>query len=186
MGAQHEAGLGGLDEEGVLHLAGRVVGSEVQRVEVQPLGFDLGAFGDLPAVADEVVGDALLDELQRMAGTASAARRGQGDVDRLGDEHLGVALLFERGQACVVSLLHLSAGLADELSGSCLLGLVERADLPVRQRQRRFVAHVGQAGGLELIEVRGGIERRQRGLNGGDDGGLIARFDWRRHLPSFC
>ena len=52
--AQHHAGprrmpVGPGHEDGVLHLARRVVGREVQRVEVEPLGLDLGPLGDLVA-----------------------------------------------------------------------------------------------------------------------------------------
>ena len=59
VGAHHAGRLGRVDEEGVLHLPRRVVGVEVQRVEVEPLGLELGPLGDLPAHADEDVGDPL-------------------------------------------------------------------------------------------------------------------------------
>lgn len=50
-----KVGFRGLHEEGVLHFAGRVVRFEVQCVEVEPLGFHLGAFGNFPAHSDEDV-----------------------------------------------------------------------------------------------------------------------------------
>ena len=40
-----------LDEEGVLHVAGRVVGSEVQRTEYVPVVLNLGTIGDGKAQA---------------------------------------------------------------------------------------------------------------------------------------
>src|SRR5665647_349681 len=46
---------------------GRVVGAEVERVEVEPFGLDLGTLGDLPAHGHEDVADALGDELERDA-----------------------------------------------------------------------------------------------------------------------
>ena len=76
--AQHQARLGRVDEERVLHLPRRVVGAEVQGVEVEPLGLELGPLGDLVAHRDEDVGDALLQ-----GGAAGAGRRaaaGEGSV----------------------------------------------------------------------------------------------------------
>ena len=63
------------DEEGVLHRARRVVRREVQRVEVEPLGLDLGALGHLPAHRDEDVLDALLQGGERVARTGADAGR---------------------------------------------------------------------------------------------------------------
>ena len=41
----HAAGLAEVDVERVLHRAGRVAGREVERLEVVPVGLDLGALG---------------------------------------------------------------------------------------------------------------------------------------------
>ncbi len=88
VGAQQQVGLGRVHEEGVLHFAGRVVRLEVQGVEVEPLGLDLGALGDLPAHADEDVPDAVLQQGQRMPGTGVSATAAR-DVHRLRDELRG-------------------------------------------------------------------------------------------------
>ena len=48
--AQHQTGLRWVDVEGVLHLAGRMVGVEVERVEVEPFGLDLRSLGDLQPI----------------------------------------------------------------------------------------------------------------------------------------
>ena len=48
-------------------------GRHVERVEVEPLGLDLGALGDLVAHRDEDVGDPLLQGGQRVPGAARAA-----------------------------------------------------------------------------------------------------------------
>ena len=92
--------LGRVDEERVLHLPRRVVGVEVQRVEVEPLGLDLGALGDLPAHADEQVGDALAAAARSDAGAPSGRAAGrQRDVDGLLGEDALVALGLELGLA---------------------------------------------------------------------------------------
>ena len=60
-------------EERVLHLPGRMVGREVQRVEVVPLGLDLGALGDLVAHPDEHVGQPVGQGGDRMPGAGADA-----------------------------------------------------------------------------------------------------------------
>ena len=88
------------DEEGVLHLAGRVVGREVQGVEVEPLGLDLGALGDLVAHGDEDVGDAAPPSV--VSGCRAPRGRavlGQRDVDGLLDQDPRVALGLQLGLA---------------------------------------------------------------------------------------
>ena len=74
VGAQHDAGVLGLEEERVLHRCGPGGPAEVERVEVEPLGLDLGALGDLPAHRHEDVVDPLHQGGQRVPG----APRGRG------------------------------------------------------------------------------------------------------------
>src|SRR6266545_3754081 len=64
MGTQHQIRL--VDVEGVHHGARRMVGCDVQRVEVEPFELDLGPLGDLVAHADEQVADALHQRGQRV------------------------------------------------------------------------------------------------------------------------
>ena len=59
-------GLIALDIEGVLHLAGGMVGAEVQGVEVVPLGFHFRACGNLPTHGNEEVLDIFHKPGQRM------------------------------------------------------------------------------------------------------------------------
>ena len=73
VGAQHAGPGRRLDVERVLHGAGRVVLAEVERVEVEPLGLDLGTLGDLVAHRDEHVGDPV-----GQAWSAGAGRRAGG------------------------------------------------------------------------------------------------------------
>ena len=54
--------------------ARRVILVEVERVEVEPLVLELGAFRDLPAHADEDVADLLLQEGERMPRAGASAR----------------------------------------------------------------------------------------------------------------
>ena len=57
----------------VIDPAGRVVGTEVERVEVEPLGLHHGPLGNLPAHRHEHVGDPLRQHGERVPGTARAA-----------------------------------------------------------------------------------------------------------------
>ena len=64
--AQHDVGVL-LDEEGVLHVAGRMVGCEVHRAEHVPVVLNLRTVGQREAQAGEDVDDFLLDDGQRVA-----------------------------------------------------------------------------------------------------------------------
>ena len=99
VGAQHEVVLGRVGPEGVLHRARGVVGAEVERVEVEPLGLDARALGDLPAHRHEDVGDPLGQRRDRVPGAARPAVPGQGDVDDLLDQHPLLGLGLELGLA---------------------------------------------------------------------------------------
>ena len=152
--------VGRLDPEGVLHGAGRVVGTEVEGVEVEPLGLDDRALGDLPAHGDEEVGDQLGLQRDRVPAAASATAVGrEGDVDGLLDQHPLLVLSLEHGLACSQGLVDGAAGLTDALPG-VLAGLGrQRADLPVGQGQRRAVAGVVEPDLLERVEVGGSGDR---------------------------
>ena len=160
LGAQHEVVLGRLGPEGVLHRARRVVGAEVERVEVEPLGLDERALGDLPAHRDEDVGDPLGEHRDRVPGSGDLAVPGKGDVDGLLDEHPLLGLDLELGLTLGQCLVDGAPGLADPLAGVLARLGRQRADLPVGQRQRRTVAGVLGAHPLEL--ARGPSRRRSR------------------------
>ena len=66
-----------------------------ERVEVVPLGLDLGALGDLVAHRHEHVGELVGEHAHRVAGALRRAVVRQGDVDALGDQHLLVALTLK-------------------------------------------------------------------------------------------
>ena len=164
LGAQHDVVLGRLGPEGVLHGARRVVGPEVERVEVEPLGLDDRALGHLVAHGHEEVGDELGLQGQRVPAAAAAAGRRQGDVDGLLDQHPLLVLRLEHGLAGGDGLVDGSAGLADALAG--LLARLRRqgADLAVGEGEGRTVAGVVEPDLLEGVEVGGGRDRGQRRL----------------------
>jgi hypothetical protein len=67
-----------------------VIRDHVERFEVEPVVFDLGAFGDLVAHGDEDVDEPVGEHRDRVAGAGAAAVDRQRDVDPLLDEHSGV------------------------------------------------------------------------------------------------
>ena len=74
-----------LEEEGVVHLAGRMTFGEVQRGEIVIVGLDIRTFGDREAHVGEDRGD-LVDDLADRMDAAALGRRGahrQGDIDGL-------------------------------------------------------------------------------------------------------
>ena len=125
-----------VDEEGVLHRARRVVVVEVQRVEVEPLVLELRALGDLPAHADEDVGDALL---QQGSGCRAPARRrlgGGGDVDRLLGEVRAASSASRTSASRAANAWLTRPRRRPRACRRGLLALVQAADLAVGQRER--------------------------------------------------
>ncbi len=169
VGAQHQARPGRVDEEGVLHLPRRVVGQEVQGVEVEPLGLDLGTVGDLPAHPDEDVADPLDQRGERVPRPGRVPVDRQRDVDRLLDEHPGVALGLQHLVPGRERLPHRAPGLPHARAGLGPRRRRQRADLAVGQGQGAAVAVVRQPRGLELLERRRRGERRERLGDGGLD-----------------
>ena len=151
VGAQHESGIrtgGPGDVEGVLHRPRRMVGPEVERVEVEPLGFQFRTLRHLPAHADEDV----LDVLDHGGDGVSVAGRPpverQRDVDPLRRQHPGVALGDQLRLAGGDGLVDLRSRGADQLPGDRLVRSVQAADGPVRQRERTPVRSNGLQRGL--------------------------------------
>ena len=144
-------------------------GTEVERVEVEPLGLDDRTLGDLPAHRDEDVGDQLGAGGDRVPGAGGHPVGRQRDVDGLLDQHPLLVLGLEHRLPLAERLVDRAAGLADPLAG-LLAGLRrQRADLAVGQRQRGAVAGVVDPHLLELGEVGGGRDRSQGGVAGGLD-----------------
>ena len=78
VGPQDQVRVGRLDEEGVLHLPGRVVRANVQRVEVEPLGLDLGTPATSQPIATKT--SAIRSEISSSGCRAPSGRRPTGTV----------------------------------------------------------------------------------------------------------
>ena len=81
-----------LHEERVDGVARRVVGREVERLEVEPVGLDLGAVGDLVAEREEGLLHPPPDDRQRVQPPEARGARGERHVD---GEGLLLLLAFE-------------------------------------------------------------------------------------------
>ena len=162
VGAQQLPGAFGRDVEGVLFAARRMVGREVQRVEVELLGLDLGPLGQFPAHRDEGVGDVLGQDRDRMPGAGRLPRRRQRHVDAFGEQHRGVALGPQRRQPFVVGALGFGACRVDPPARVGALGLGQSRQCLARQRQRRAVTEVLGLGPRQRVEVGRERERLPR------------------------
>jgi hypothetical protein len=172
MSTKKQVAVDRLDEEGVLHCARRVVGVEVERVEVEPLVFELRALGKLPPHADEDVGHFLLQEAQRMARALATPARQSRDVDALG---LEPRRLFGDGQlllACSDGLVDPAAGAAHQLACRSLLIVRKIAKTGVHASQRRGLADVLTPHSLELGDRLGGVDRCESGFDSARHGGV--------------
>ena len=92
VGSQHDAAVFWLDEQRVLHGAGRMVGDEVERVEVHPLGFELWTFGHLPAHRDEHINHQVHQCCDRLDGAEWLSLDREGYIDPLLPQDAGYLL----------------------------------------------------------------------------------------------
>ena len=159
VGAQQLPGSFGRDVEGVLLAARRMVGREVQGVEVELLGLDLGALGQFPAHRHEGVGDVLGQDGDRVPRPGGLAGRRQRHVDALGHQDGGVALGAQHRQPLVEEPLRLAARDVDALAGVGAVVLGQCGERLAGQRQRRAVAEVLCLGPGEIVEAAGQVER---------------------------
>ncbi len=135
MGAQQAAVT---EIEGVVHGPGRVVGGNVERLEVVEVVFHLRAFGDVEAQAQEEVFHAPAHARDRMQGPGLFAAAGQGHVQGLGAQLLVQGRFLERLAALVDGRLNALLGFVDQRAGLGPLfraqpaqALEQRADLPL-------------------------------------------------------
>src|SRR5512133_3584216 len=122
VGPQYDAAILRLDEQSVLHGARRMIGNEVEGVEVHPLGLELGALGHLPAHRNEDV----FHEVHQRGDRVDCADRwgldGQRHINSLLDQHPGHLCGLELLLACLERLVDRSAGPANSYA-SLLAGL---------------------------------------------------------------
>ena len=90
----HLVGVG-LDEEGVLHVAGRMVGGEVQLGEYMQVVVNLRAFGQGESHALEDVHDLILHDVERMACSEGDGIGSAREVDVVADGVGSLKLLLE-------------------------------------------------------------------------------------------
>ena len=95
--AQHHLfGPAQLHVERVLHGAGRVAGREVERLEVEPVGLDLGPLGHLVAHAHEHVFELAPDPGDRVQVPAAVAAASGREVEAVVHERCGARVGRER------------------------------------------------------------------------------------------
>jgi hypothetical protein len=133
---QDRLGIAEVDVEGVPHPPRRVAGRDVERLEVVPVRFDLGPFGDREPHADEHVLEAVAglgDEVEVAAWRHVADL---GEVEPLGLEPDPALGRFELGLASGERGIDVVAGLVEaEARCAALVGCepAQRA-LPLRER----------------------------------------------------
>ena len=131
------------DPERVHQAAGRVVGRDVERVEVGPLQLDLGALGDLVPHADEQVADALHQRGQRVPGPARAAVPAGSVTSTRSSTSTRRARSASSSARRLSNVDWIAARAAlTRAPASALACGRQRADLPAGQRDRRPVAQV--------------------------------------------
>lgn len=111
-----------------------MVRREVESVEVELLGLDLGPLGELPAHRHERVRDVLGQDRDRVTGADGLPGRRQCHVDALGDQHGGVALGAQHRKPLVIGLLRLGARDVDPLARVGSIGLRQGPQRLARQR----------------------------------------------------
>src|SRR5215211_6094257 len=185
VGAQHQLArppVARLDVEGVLHGPGRVVGGDVEGLEVVPVGLDLGALDDPVAEADEDVDDLVGGPGHRVDGPAGRHPAGQGHVDPLGLEQGLVPLGLQLGPAGGQLGLEGGPGLVDAAAQVAAGLLVEVAEGALDLPEGRALGQVGLLGLAEGVQVGGGGDRL---APGGDEDvevwGWHGRAPWGAH-----
>jgi hypothetical protein len=144
-----------------------VVLGEVQRLEVVPVGLDLGALRDPVAQAEEDV-DRLVDgavDGVDLAARGDPAR--QGDVDALGLQQGGVPGRLQLGAAGGHCPLQGGTGLVDPLAEHTAAFGRQGAERPLDVAQRGASGEVLLLDLAQRLQVAGGGDRRPPG---GHDG----------------
>ena len=127
--------------EGILHIAGGVIGGRIERREVVVVVLDLGAFKDLEAHAREDIDELVLDARHGVERPLSLPLARHGDVERLAFQpRRKFALLDARLRRRKVSFQLFADGVHLLAEGRALLG----RDLLHLLQQRRDDARTAQ------------------------------------------
>ncbi len=135
---------------------------KVECVEVVPLGLRLRAFSNLVAERNEDVDHLVDDGRHRVHGALWSDVDGEGHVDALIGEGLLELSCCEHFLTSRDGLVDLTASLADTLADLLASSWRQRADLAVRERQRRAIAVVCEASLLQLLRRACTLDRYQR------------------------
>jgi hypothetical protein len=125
---QHLFGLAQLHVERVLHGAGRMTGWEVERLEVVPVGLDLGALRNPVAHADEHVFELAPDARDRMQVTPPVPAAAGGEVDPVVHQRRGASRCAEGGAAGRHCLLERGTRRGNRFADGGAIGRVDGLD----------------------------------------------------------
>ena len=161
LGAQHDLRGRRLQVQGVLQLAGGMVGRGVQGVEVEPAVLGFRPLGDLVSHRREDVDHAVDHQRERMAAAERSAGRRHGDVDGFLDENAGVAFGVELGGAALERLVDGRRQRVQALTGLGPLGARQRSERPAGEAQRgTATADVSGADLSQRVEIGRTVDRR--------------------------
>ena len=147
------------DVEGVLHGAGRVIGRDVERLEVVPVVLDLGAADHAESERGEDADDLAFDEGERVQRSGPRRAAGERDVDRVGGE---LRLLRHAAELVAASVSRRDQVRSDRVHPCADLALVavgQRAERPLELPERRLPSEDADLRGIELLERGRGRER---------------------------
>ena len=173
-----------VDEQRVELATCRMALAHVQRLEVVPVGLDLGALGDLESEPDEHVLEALpgLRDEVRVPARRPADELGQ--VESFGRDPLVERDRAERRAAILERRGDRGHRLVDGLAGRLLLvDRIERAEACLELGELALLA--GEPGGefADRVEARSRVDRGESGVAGGGDVGdhvvAFRNMEWR-------
>ena len=152
MGAQHPAIL---EVEGVVHGPRRMMGRDIERLEVVVVVLDLGAFRDLEAELAEQCLDARQRPGDGVQPARAAAAPGQGHVQALFRQAPLQGLPLQIGLARFDGRLQPLLGLVDDGPGHLALLGRQAAELLQPGRQAALLAEVLHTDGVQRLQVAG-------------------------------
>jgi hypothetical protein len=159
LGSKQQLVVGDIQVERILHGSRRMVGRNVQRLEVVPVVLDLRALRDPVAHAREHVDDLAFDDGQGVQRASPRAAARQRDVDAVGGQQ---SLLLRRLKLAAPALerrLERGAHLVRDEADAPSIVRLERTEGTLRLRERGLAAEHGDLRRLQLVERPGRLER---------------------------